>query len=89
VLSLEEAIYRMTGLTAWRLGLTDRGLVRPGYKADVVIFDAQRVVDEATYDSPHAYPTGIHWVLVNGQVILRDGERLPILPGRILRRAGG
>jgi N-acyl-D-amino-acid deacylase len=89
VLSLEEAICRMTGLTAWRLGLTDRGLVRPGYKADVVIFDAQRVVDEATYDSPHAYPTGIHWVLVNGQVILRDGERLPILPGRILRRAGG
>jgi N-acyl-D-amino-acid deacylase len=87
-ISLEEAISRMTGLTAWRLGLTDRGLVRPGYKADLVIFDAQRIADQATYDIPHAYPTGIRWVLVNGQVILRDGERLPVLPGRVLLRAG-
>jgi N-acyl-D-amino-acid deacylase len=88
VLSLEEAIFRMTGLTAWRLGLTDRGFVRPGYKADLVLFDAQRIADQATYDIPHAYPTGIQWVLVNGQVILRDGERLPVLPGRVLRRGG-
>jgi N-acyl-D-amino-acid deacylase len=89
VISLEAAITRMTGLTAWRLGLSDRGLVRPGYKADLVVFDAQRIADQATYDSPHAYPTGIRWVLVNGQVILRDGERLPALPGRVLLRAGG
>jgi N-acyl-D-amino-acid deacylase len=88
VISLEEAIFRMTGLTAWRLGLSDRGLVRPGYKADLVIFDAQHIADQATYDMPHAYPTGIRWVLVNGQVILRDGERLPVLPGRVLLRAG-
>jgi N-acyl-D-aspartate/D-glutamate deacylase len=87
VLSLEQAIFRMTGLTAWRLGLSDRGLVRPGYKADVVLFDAQRIADPATYDRPHAYPEGIRWVLVNGQVILHDGERLPALPGRVLRRA--
>ena len=63
--------------------------VRPGYKADVVIFDAQRMADQATYDTPHAYPMGIRWVLVNGQVILRDGERRPVLPGRVLHRAGG
>jgi N-acyl-D-amino-acid deacylase len=88
VISLEEAIFRMTGLTAWRLGLSDRGLVRPGYKADLVIFDAQHIADQATYDIPHAYPTGIRWVLVNGQVILRDGVRLPVLPGRVLLRAG-
>jgi N-acyl-D-amino-acid deacylase len=88
VISLEEAIFRMTGLTAWRLGLSDRGLVRPGYKADLVVFDAQRIGDQATYDEPHAYPTGIRWVLVNGQVLLRDGERLPVLPGRVLLRAG-
>jgi N-acyl-D-amino-acid deacylase len=88
VISLEEAIFRMTGLTAWRLGLSDRGLVRPGYKADLVIFDAHHIADQATYDMPHAYPTGIHWVLVNGQVILRDGERLPVLSGRVLLRAG-
>jgi N-acyl-D-amino-acid deacylase len=88
VISLEEAIFRMTGLTAWRLGLSDRGLVRPGYKADLVMFDAQQIADQATYDEPHVYPMGIRWVLVNGQVILRDGERLPVLPGRVLRRAG-
>jgi N-acyl-D-amino-acid deacylase len=89
VISLEEAIFRMTGLTAWRLGLTDRGLIRPGYKADLVVFDAARIADRATYDAPHVYPTGIHGVLVNGQVILRDGERLSALPGRVLLRAGG
>ena len=88
LLTLEEAIFRMTGLTAWRLGLRDRGLVRPGYRADLVIFDADRIADRATYDRPHAYPEGIRWVLVNGQVILRDGARLPALPGRVLRRAG-
>jgi N-acyl-D-amino-acid deacylase len=87
VLSLEQAIFRMTGLTAWRLGLSARGLVRPGYKADLVVFDAQRVADLATYDRPHVYPEGIRWVLVNGQVILRDGERSSVLPGRVLRRA--
>jgi N-acyl-D-amino-acid deacylase len=86
VLTLEEAIFRMTGLTAWRLGLNDRGLVRPGYKADLVMFDAARIADQATYDEPHLYPRGIHWVLVNGQAVLHDGERLPRLPGRVLRR---
>jgi N-acyl-D-amino-acid deacylase len=88
VLSLEEAIHRMTGLTAWRLGLDDRGLVRPGYKADLVIFEAQRVADQATYDAPHTYPTGIQGVIVNGQFVLRDGQRLPDLPGRVLLRNG-
>jgi N-acyl-D-amino-acid deacylase len=87
-ISIEEAIFRMTGLTARRLGLSDRGLVRPGYKADLVMFNAAEIADQATYDMPHAYPTGIRWVLVNGQVILRDGERLPVLPGRVLLRAG-
>jgi N-acyl-D-aspartate/D-glutamate deacylase len=88
VLAIEEAIRRMTGLTAWRLGLSDRGLVRPGYKADLVMFDAQHIADQATYDKPHTYPAGIRWVLINGQVILCDGERLPALPGRVLLRTG-
>jgi N-acyl-D-amino-acid deacylase len=86
VISLEEAIHRMTGLTAWRLGLADRGLVRPGYIADLVMFDAQQVADRATYDTPHMYPTGIQGVIVNGQFVLRNGERLPVLPGRVLLR---
>jgi N-acyl-D-amino-acid deacylase len=86
LLSLEEAVHRMTGLAAWRLGLSDRGLIRPGYKADLVIFDAERVADLATYDSPQAYPNGIQWVVVNGQVVLDRDERLPVLPGRVLQR---
>ena len=88
VLSLEEAVHRMTGLTARRLGIADRGLIRPDYKADLVIFDAQQVADRATYDTPHAYPTGMHWVIVNGQIVLHHGERVPALPGRILARQG-
>jgi N-acyl-D-aspartate/D-glutamate deacylase len=86
LIALEQAIHRMTGLAAWRLGLSDRGLIRPGYKADMVLFDAQRVDDRATYDTPHRYPSGIEWVIVNGQVVLRHGERLPVLPGRVLLR---
>jgi N-acyl-D-amino-acid deacylase len=86
VLSLEEAVHRMTGLTARRLGLADRGLIRPDYKADLVIFDAQQVADRATYDTPHVYPAGIHWVIVNGQVVLHHGARLSALPGRVLTR---
>jgi N-acyl-D-aspartate/D-glutamate deacylase len=86
LIALEEAIHRMTGLAAWRLGLADRGLIRAGYKADVVLFDAQQVDDHATYDAPQRYPSGIEWVIVNGQVVLRHGERLPVLPGRVLVR---
>lgn len=89
LLTLEEAIHRMTGLAAWRLGLQDRGLIRAGYKADVVLFDARRVDDRATYETPHRYPSGIEWVIVNGQVVLRRGERLSALPGRVLVRQGG
>jgi N-acyl-D-amino-acid deacylase len=89
LLSLEEAIRRMTGLAAWRLGLRDRGLIRTGYKADMVLFDAQQVADHATYDEPHRYPSGIDWVIVNGQIVLHHGERLPVLPGRVLVRQDG
>jgi N-acyl-D-amino-acid deacylase len=88
LITLEEAIHRMTGLAAWRLGLGDRGLIRAGYKADLVLFDAQRVADRATYESPHCYPSGIEWVIVNGQIVLRHGDRLPVLPGRVLLRQG-
>jgi N-acyl-D-aspartate/D-glutamate deacylase len=54
----------------------------------LVIFDAQQVADQATYDTPHAYPMGIQAVIVNGQFVLRDGQRFPVLPGRVLRRDG-
>jgi N-acyl-D-amino-acid deacylase len=89
LMSLEAAIHRMTGLAAWRLGLHDRGFIRTGYKADVVLFDAQRVDDHATYDTPQHYPSGLEWVIVNGQVVLCCGKRSPALPGCVLLRQGG
>lgn len=85
VLSLAQAVHKMTGLPARRLGLTDRGVIRPGACADVVVFDPKRVADRATYEDPHRYPTGIEHVLVNGRFVIRDGEHTGSLPGRVLR----
>jgi N-acyl-D-aspartate/D-glutamate deacylase len=84
VLSLEEAIKKMTSLSAERFGLTDRGVVRPGAFADLVLFDAERVGDRATFDDPHQYPEGIHYVLVNGTIVLDGGQHSGALPGRVL-----
>jgi N-acyl-D-amino-acid deacylase len=81
---LEEAVRKMTSLPAARLGLADRGLLRPGMAADVVVFDPATVADTATYANPHQYPLGVELVLVNGQVVLRDGIRTQARPGRAL-----
>jgi N-acyl-D-amino-acid deacylase len=95
VLRLEEAIFKMTGMPAARLGLADRGLVRPGFAADLVVFDLPRVRDRATnlwphpfpfLNYPHGYPEGIDWVLVNGQIAVEDGGPTGVLAGRVLRR---
>jgi N-acyl-D-aspartate/D-glutamate deacylase len=75
----------MTGMPALRLGLRDRGVLRPGARADLVVFDPRRVADRATYEEPHAYPEGIEHVLVNGRFVIRDGEHTGNLPGRVLR----
>lgn len=85
VLSLATAVHKMTALPARRLGLRDRGVIRPGARADLVVFDPRRVADEATYDQPHRYPSGIEHVLVNGRFVVRDGEHTGQLPGRVLR----
>jgi N-acyl-D-aspartate/D-glutamate deacylase len=87
VLSLEQAVWKMTGLPASRLGLADRGVIRVGARADLVAFDPRTVADRATYEAPHQYPDGIRHVLVNGRVVIRDGEHTGALPGRVLRRA--
>jgi N-acyl-D-amino-acid deacylase len=84
VLSLPQAIHKMTGLPARRLGLRDRGLIRVGAKADLVVFDPRRVVDLATYDEPHRYPAGIEHVLVSGRSVIKDGQHTGSLPGRVL-----
>jgi len=85
-LRLPEAIRKMTWFPAQRLGLPDRGLLRDGYRADVVVFDPEAVRTDATRDDPKRYPVGIEQVIVNGQVVIDRGENTGALPGRALRR---
>ncbi len=89
VLRLEDAIRKMTSLNAARLGLTDRGTLRPGHAADITVFDPARVADRATYTDPFQYPVGIEQVIVNGRVVLNRGRHTGARPGRALRRARG
>ena len=86
LLSWEEAIHRMTGLPASRLGLRQRGVIRPGARADLVVFDPETVLDTATFVTPASYPRGIEHVFVNGVAVVRDGEETGARPGRVLRR---
>jgi N-acyl-D-amino-acid deacylase len=84
--SLETAVHKMTGLTAGRFGLRERGLLRAGNYADITIFDPQRVIDRATFGNPHQYAEGIEYVLVNGRPVLWQGEHTGTLAGQVLRR---
>jgi N-acyl-D-amino-acid deacylase len=86
VLTLEEAIRKMTSLNAEKLGFSDRGLLREGMKADVTVFDPHRVIDKATFQAPNQYAVGIEYVFVNGVLVIEKGEHLGTKPGRILRR---
>jgi N-acyl-D-aspartate/D-glutamate deacylase len=88
VLTLEEAIRKATSQAAIRVGLTDRGLLRPGMFADIVVFDAATVKDEATFAEPSRYSTGIRHVLVNGAAVVADGAITDARPGRALRGPG-
>jgi N-acyl-D-amino-acid deacylase len=88
LLKLEDAVRKMTSQNALKLGITDRGLIRPGQYADVTLFDPERVIDRATYESPFQYPDGIAAVIVNGQIVLEDGVRTEARPGRALRHKG-
>jgi N-acyl-D-amino-acid deacylase len=85
-LGLEEAVRKMTGAPAARLGLADRGVLADGFKADLVVFDPARVRALATYDEPRRYPEGIPYVLVNGILVVDGGEHTGATPGRALRR---
>jgi N-acyl-D-amino-acid deacylase len=85
VLTLEDAIRKMTSLPATRMRLYDRGAIRSGLKADVTIFNEDRIADVADYTNPTAYPTGIDYVLVNGQVVVDQGRHTGAKPGQVLR----
>jgi N-acyl-D-aspartate/D-glutamate deacylase len=86
LLSLAEAVRKMTSAPADRLGLRDRGVIREGYVADLVVFDPATVRSTATYDAPRSYPVGIDEVIVAGVPVVAGGEHTGALPGRGLRR---
>jgi N-acyl-D-aspartate/D-glutamate deacylase len=86
LLRLEDAVRKMTSLNAAKLGIPDRGLLRPGQFADVTLFDPDKVIDRATYEQPFQYPEGIEVVVVNGQIVLDHGKPTGAKPGRAIRR---
>ncbi|MGD0916765.1 MAG: D-aminoacylase [Thermodesulfobacteriota bacterium] len=86
LVTLEDAIRRMTSFPANRLGIKDRGMIVEGYVADLVLFDPDRIRDKSTYENPRQFPEGIHQVIVNGQLLLENGEIKKIRPGKVLRK---
>ena len=85
VIKVEEAVRKMTSLPAQHFRFTDRGLIKPGFAADLVVFDAATVKDSATFEQPHAYATGIPYVIVNGVIVVKDGAHTGAKPGVVLR----
>jgi len=88
VISLEEAVYKLTSLPAANLKIKKRGALKEGYYADIAIFDPEKIQDNATFDNPHQYATGMHHVFVNGVQVLMDGEHTGAKPGRVVRGPG-
>ncbi len=87
LLSLSEAIRKMTSLPARKLRLWDRGLIRPGMKADITVFNMYTIEDKATYEYPHQYPQGIKHVIVNGKLVVEDGQHKEVKPGKLIKPA--
>lgn len=88
VITLEEAIRRLTSLPAENMKIKDRGMLKDGFFADIVIFDADSITDHATFTKPHQYSTGVKDVFVNGVQVLKDGEHTGAFPGRVVRGPG-
>lgn len=85
VLTLEQAVHKMTGMSAARLGLRNRGCIRAGCVADITVFDPATIADKGTFTEPHQYPVGIDWVIVNGTPVVADGKFTDARPGRVLK----
>jgi len=88
VIPLEEAIHKLTALSAEKLRIENRGKLAPGYFADIVIFDPATIQDHATFAEPHQYATGMQHVFVNGVQVLKNGEHTGARPGRFVRGPG-
>jgi dihydroorotase/N-acyl-D-amino-acid deacylase len=88
VIPLEDAVRKATSAVATRLSLEQRGIVREGFYADLVVFDPARIAEHATYENPHQLSTGVPWVLVNGVPVVADGRATGAKPGRVLRGRG-
>jgi N-acyl-D-amino-acid deacylase len=89
ILSLEQAVRSASGLPADILRVPERGYLKPGYFADVVVFDPETFRDRATYDKPHQYSTGVRWLFVNGQLAVKEGKYTGALAGKVLRHKSG
>ena len=87
VIALPEAIRRMTSYAAADLGIPERGLLKTGYFADIVVFDPHTIAARATYENPHQYADGVADVFVNGVQVLRDGQHTGAKPGRVVRHS--
>jgi N-acyl-D-amino-acid deacylase len=88
VITLPDAVRKMTSMNSEKINISDRGLLKVGYWADVTLFDPNTVADRATYENPQQYPTGIPYVIVNGEVVLDNGKHTSALPGSVLRGPG-
>jgi dihydroorotase/N-acyl-D-amino-acid deacylase len=88
ILTLEDAVRKMTSAVAERLSIRDRGTLREGNYADIMIFDPNTIIDRATYEKPHQLSEGVKWVLVNGVPVVADGQVTGDKPGRIVRGPG-
>jgi N-acyl-D-amino-acid deacylase len=88
VLPIEEAIRRFTSRPAWRVGITDRGILKPGMKADITIFNPSTIRDRATFENPSQYSEGVPFVLVNGQAVVDSGKITEARPGQVIRGPG-
>jgi N-acyl-D-aspartate/D-glutamate deacylase len=84
VLTLPQAIHKMTGQPAQWLGLADRGRIQDGVPADLVLFDADTIADESSFADPYAPPAGIHFVFVGGHAVVRNGKATALRPGKML-----
>jgi N-acyl-D-amino-acid deacylase len=88
LVTLEQAVKKMTSMPAARFGLADRGVLRVGWRADIVVFDPKKVADRATFERPREYPAGIEYVFVNGVMVLERSEHTGRRPGRVLFASG-